>query len=395
MRIIVFFLLISLGVKAQDTSRWNKAPNFGMIFDRLKASKIFLPPTDTTFNKFGLATIGTTVYIGNGVRWTAVSGSGSSVNFADSIDFTGSSSGQYLRINPGGSGLKKYDFAFVGGIVSLTGNAPVVVTGSGNSRDIGVDTVNRPIGLVTLGKWAKDSAITAAAINAKPNFGDIRATVADSLNVLREKLRLDSIANANVNAVQTDSLLAHNTRILANQNLANTNAANIATKENIITASNNFLRYWNGYKNFVPLNKDSVGLGNVPNVNATNASNITSGTLDNARLSSNVQLNTLALNFRYTANYTLTLSDNAGAVITDNASANNVTIPNNSDVAFLIGTQITLIQKGVGQTSILAAAGVTLNFEFTSANKLIKQNSFAYALKIGTNEWMVTGSLTR
>jgi hypothetical protein len=46
--------------------------------------------------------------------------------------------------------------------------------------------------------------------------------------------------------------------------------------------------YYRGDKTFAPLNKTAVGLGNVANVNTTNASNIGSGTLDNARLSANL-----------------------------------------------------------------------------------------------------------
>ena len=47
-------------------------------------------------------------------------------------------------------------------------------------------------------------------------------------------------------------------------------------------------QYYRGDKSFQTLNKAAVGLGSVPDVDATNATNITSGTLNNARLTTNL-----------------------------------------------------------------------------------------------------------
>lgn len=57
----------------------------------------------------------------------------------------------------------------------------------------------------------------------------------------------------------------------------------LATKENTITAGTT-AQYWRGDKSWQTLDKTAVGLGNVANVDTTNASNISSGTLGTARM---------------------------------------------------------------------------------------------------------------
>ena len=96
---------------------------------------------------------------------------------------------------------------------------------------------------------------------------------------------------------------------------------------------------------------------------------------------------------RQTASYTLVLTDAYKMIETNNASANNVTIPPNSSVAFPVGTTIDVAQYGAGQTTIVAGSGVTLR----SAGgflKLSAQYSVASIRKVGTDEWYVYGQLT-
>ena len=61
------------------------------------------------------------------------------------------------------------------------------------------------------------------------------------------------------------------------------------------------------------------------------------------------------------ASYTLVLADKDKLVEVSNASANTLTVPLNSSVAFPVGTQITILQTGAGQTTITATGGVTIN----------------------------------
>lgn len=74
------------------------------------------------------------------------------------------------------------------------------------------------------------------------------------------------------------------------------NAVNtgLATKEDSISAGTTS-QYWRGDKSWQTLDKTAVGLGNVPNTDATNASNISSGTLGTARMGSGTANNTTFL----------------------------------------------------------------------------------------------------
>lgn len=96
---------------------------------------------------------------------------------------------------------------------------------------------------------------------------------------------------------------------------------------------------------------------------------------------------------RQTSSYTLVLGDADYLVEMNSASANNLTVPPNSSVAFSVGTQIVLSQYGAGQTTIVAGSGVTIR-SASGKLKLTGQYSGATLIKIATNEWYLFGDLT-
>jgi hypothetical protein len=93
-----------------------------------------------------------------------------------------------------------------------------------------------------------------------------------------------------------------------------------------------------------------------------------------------------------TASYTLALTDKDKIVEVSVASANTLTIPPNSSVAFPVGTQITILQTGAGQTTLTAGAGVTVNG--TPGLKLRAQWSSATLIKRSTDVWVAVGDLS-
>jgi len=95
---------------------------------------------------------------------------------------------------------------------------------------------------------------------------------------------------------------------------------------------------------------------------------------------------------RQTASYTLVLGDADKLVEMNVATANNLTVPANSSVAFATGTQILLAQYGAGQTTIVAGSGVTIRSN-GSKLKLNVQYSGATLIKIDTDEWYLFGDI--
>lgn len=90
--------------------------------------------------------------------------------------------------------------------------------------------------------------------------------------------------------------------------------------------------------------------------------------------------------------YTLVLGDAGNVVSMNNASANTLTVPPNSSVAFPVGTQVDLVQLGAGQTAIAAGGGVTIRSD-TGKLKLSGQYVGATLLKLATDEWLLAGNI--
>jgi len=94
-----------------------------------------------------------------------------------------------------------------------------------------------------------------------------------------------------------------------------------------------------------------------------------------------------------TASYTLVAGDAGGIVEMNNGSANNLTIPPNSSVAFATGTQIIIVQQGAGATTIVEGSGVTTRS--LDDNAIINGQYVSVALvKRDTDEWYIFGNLT-
>lgn len=91
-------------------------------------------------------------------------------------------------------------------------------------------------------------------------------------------------------------------------------------------------------------------------------------------------------------NYTLALADKNKIVEMNVGSANNLTIPPNSSEPFPIGSQINILQVGVGQTTIVEGAGVTVNR--TPGLKMRAQFSYATCIKRSTDVWVLVGDIS-
>jgi len=84
--------------------------------------------------------------------------------------------------------------------------------------------------------------------------------------------------------------------------------------------------------------------------------------------------------------YTLVLTDRLRkTVYMNNAGANTITVPPNTDVAFPIGSVVDVVMEGSGVTTITAGAGVTLN-----GTLVMSQYERKTLTKRATDTWIVT-----
>ena len=94
----------------------------------------------------------------------------------------------------------------------------------------------------------------------------------------------------------------------------------------------------------------------------------------------------------YTSSHTLNINDGNSMVIMNCATTNSVTVPNNTSVPFSIGTQILIVQEGVGETSFVAGSGVTIKSLYSGLT-FAGQYGLACLIKKDENEWYLSGSI--
>lgn len=94
-----------------------------------------------------------------------------------------------------------------------------------------------------------------------------------------------------------------------------------------------------------------------------------------------------------TTSYTLVLSDAGKTINMNSGSANNLTVPLNGSVPFVIGQRLDIVQTGAGQTTIVATGGVTINSK-NSNKKIAARYSGATLIKTDTDTWLLIGDLT-
>ena len=103
-------------------------------------------------------------------------------------------------------------------------------------------------------------------------------------------------------------------------------------------------------------------------------------------------INQLQLNTQ-TASYTLVLDDAGKLVQMNVGSANNLTVPPTSSVAFPAGTQILVVQLGSGQTTLVAGSGVIINSKDGNL-KLSARYCGVTLIKRNGDNWFALGDLS-
>ena len=232
-------------------------------------------------------------------------------------------------------------------------------------------------GLVTAGADLAAGDMPSGIDATKISTGSISNAEFDYLNGLTDNIQTQFTGKQDTLVSATNIKTINSTSVLGSGNIA---------VEPTITATTS-ADYYRGDKTFATLNKTAVGLGNVDNTTDANkpVSTATQTALD-------AKTNKLVTTNRQTASYTLVIGDADKLVEINNASANNLTVPLNSSVAFSTGTQILLAQYGAGQTTIVATSGVTIRSNGAKL-KLNAQYSGATLIKIAENEWYLFGDI--
>jgi hypothetical protein len=119
----------------------------------------------------------------------------------------------------------------------------------------------------------------------------------------------------------------------------------------------------------------------------------TGSTIDGITPSALVASATQSVNTQTGTTYTLVLADANRLTTLSNASAITLTVPPNSSVAVTTGAVVPICQLGVGQVTVAAGVGVTVNPCPTFTLKLLEQYAEACITKVGTNAWVLTGLL--
>lgn len=117
------------------------------------------------------------------------------------------------------------------------------------------------------------------------------------------------------------------------------------------------------------------------------------GITDTSVLATVSQITTQTINTQ-TDSYSLVLADAGKIVEMNKGTANNLTVPQNTSIAFPVGTRIDVAQLGAGATTIVADTNVTVRVHSTLTLVLGGQYAVATLYKRATNEWVLGGDLT-
>jgi hypothetical protein len=91
------------------------------------------------------------------------------------------------------------------------------------------------------------------------------------------------------------------------------------------------------------------------------------------------------------ASYTLVAADEQKLVRMDVSTANTLTVPPVSSVTWAVGAQVHVVQSGVGQTTVTAGSGVTING--TPGLKTRARYSALTLIYEGSDVWLALGDL--
>jgi hypothetical protein len=273
--------------------------------------------------------------------------------------------GHFLKANS--SANSGIEWAAVPTINNLDDVGDVTITGNATSQFLkynGSAWVNSSVPTINTLDDVGDVTITSGAANQLLQYNGSawintsNPTVGGNLTVTGNL----TVSGTTV-TVNSETLTINDNIIVLNNNEAATPSENAGIEIERGTSTNVLLR-WNETDDCWEFTNDG-----------TNYQRIVGDTITNAQAGA----------------YTLVLADRSKMIEMSVASGHNLTVPTNANVAFPVGTTITVLQTGAGQTTLVGQSGVTVNA--TPGLKLRTQWSSATLIKRDTNSWVALGDL--
>lgn len=331
--------------------------------------------TDTTGNYMSNVTAGNLITV------THTPGEGSSA----SIAVANGTSGQIIVANATG----------VATWVTESGDITVDASGvtSISSNVIVNADINTSAG-IALSKLASGSSAQVVLGNATgvPTFTTISGDIAVS-NTGVVTIQANSVALGTDTTGDYVASLVAGSGITLSNNSGEGATPTVALTSNSLTVNGTSIAL--GGSGTVTANASTL-TGTSLNSSVTGSSLTSVGTLTSLTVSGNVAVTGAVIDHvitnQQTASYTLALTDDGDLVEMNVGTANNLTVPADNTVNFPIGTSIDILQVGAGQTTIVAASGVTINR--ATGLKLRAQWSAATIIKRAANTWVAIGDLS-
>ena len=283
--------------------------------------------------------------------------------------------------------------------VSATGN----VTGGNINTGGNISTTGNVIALdVRVGPGITGGTISALGNITSANTlngaglslsGNIVSALVSAANITTTA----NISGGNILGTHVGNVTGTTVSVTGNITGGNLNAAGLSLSSNVVSTLN------------VTAN---VAGGNITTPGLISATgNITGGNLTTGALTSTASLSVTGNTATITsANYSIgylnipqvSLAANATAALTDSGkhfystTAGNlqITIPDNANVAFPVGTALSLVVQAAGNVLVVTQAGTTLYFagNSTAGNRVVSTYGMATIMKVATNTWFINGT---
>ena len=294
----------------------------------------------------------------NGIDWGVPT---SAIDDITDVTITSVTSGEFLKYNGSAWVNDAIDLGtdttgnYMLNVASGTGISVAHTQSEGSTATVSLDATIDNLSDVTITSAVADQLLSYNG-SAWVNTSD--PTVAGNLTISG-----NLTVSGTTTTVNSETLTINDNLIVLNNNEAGTPSENAGVEVERGTSTNVQLR-WNESGDYWEFTNDG-----------TYYQRIFTDTVTNAQ----------------TAAYTIALADSGKMVEMNVAGGNALTVPSNANVAFPVGTTLTILQTGAGQTTLTPQAGVTVNA--TPGLKLRAQWSSATIIKRATDTWVALGDL--